>query len=255
MLDIEEDVKGSFFFFCKSGSSCLLLWLCIKVKIKDVDCWQRHRVTAGVTRCFASVCVRQAQAVAGIFQWLVQLMQKIEAADKETAAFKTFPLITAQMIQICHHCSCTQSRRESCSRSQLSQNESRVAAWTSHQLQIMALSEINPFMHAFSNYRQKNASSRLINVHNCYALSVAARTLFSIHKLKGLEGTSDIIRSQYVMGYRDMAQFVRAAAAKWLLTPLCACTPRPRKLNPLRRGKNTPMSLHISTQVIRLALK
>lgn len=166
-----------------------------------------------------------------------------------------FPLITAQMIQFCHHCSCTQSRRESCSRSQLSQNESRVAAWTSHQLQIMELSEINPFMHAFSNYRQKNASSRLINVHNCYALSVAARTLFSIHKLKGLEGTSDIIRSQYVMGYRDMAQFVRAAAAKWLLTPSCACTPRPRKLNRLRRGKNTPMSLHISTQVIRLALK
>lgn len=77
-LDIEEDVKGFFFFFfCKSGSSCLLLWLCIKVKIKDVDCWQRHRVTAGVTRCFASACVRQAQAVAGIFQWLVQLMQKI----------------------------------------------------------------------------------------------------------------------------------------------------------------------------------
>lgn len=161
-----------------------------------------------------------------------------------------FPLITAQMIQFCHHCSCTQSR----SRSQLPQNDSRIAAWT-HQLQIMELSEINPFMHAISNYRQKHASSRLINVHNCFALSVAAWMLFSIHKLKGLEGTSDIVRSQDEMGYRDMAQFVRAAAAKWLLMPSCACTPRPRKLNRLRRGENTPMSLHISTQVIRLALK
>lgn len=67
-LDIEEDVKGSF-FFCKSGSCCLL-WLCIKVKIKDVDCWQRHMVTAaGLVVLPQRVSGKRRQGMASSSDW------------------------------------------------------------------------------------------------------------------------------------------------------------------------------------------
>lgn len=61
--------------------------------------------------------------------------------------------------------------------------------------------------------------------------------LFSVDKLKGLEETSGIIHSWFEMGHKDMVQFVRAAAAKWLLTASYACTGRTEKLKRLRRGK------------------
>lgn len=125
-LEMLEDVKGSF-LVAQEGEQLLLLR--IKGKIKSVDCWQ----TQGHCWCDSVFCLNVCAANTGVFQWLLQFMCKINTVGGKKGT-TMFPLITAQMIQFCQHSSCSQSGRERCSWSQLSEIECQVTGWTSHRL-------------------------------------------------------------------------------------------------------------------------